>query len=66
LMRPETRQRCRAIASLRRAVGLKIVDAEFSGFMRIPARFWIQGRHMALATFPFAIEDSFANWLRPP
>ena len=60
LVRPEPFQRRRAIAFVRRTVGLEVVDADLGGFVRIPARLGEQRRHVAGGALRFAVEECFA------
>src|SRR5215471_4156077 len=59
-MCPKTVERSGAIAAVRRAIGLKIVNANIRRQMHVPTRLGHQWRHMARAALCFAAEERAA------
>src|SRR5690349_6989416 len=59
-MCPQAVQRSGAITVIRRAAGLKIVNADIGGQMHVPSRLSHQRLDMATAALAFAIEYCFA------
>src|SRR6476660_549979 len=60
-MCPQAVERSSAIAVVRRAVGLKIVNADIRGEMHVPSRLGHQRLDMAASTLTFAIEYCLAT-----
>src|SRR5678816_1890364 len=60
LMCPETFQRRGSVSSIRSAVGLKVINADFSSCVHIPARFRENRRYMTRRAFRLAFKYGFA------
>src|ERR1041385_1958638 len=56
LMGPQALERRRPVPSVGRAIGLKVVDADFSRGMHIPTWFGENRRDMAGCAFRFSVE----------
>ena len=59
-MCPQTVERSGAIPTVRRAIGLKIVNADIRSQVHVPSRLGRQRLDMATAALAFAIENFFA------
>src|SRR2546423_2419717 len=66
LVRPRALERRRAIAMIRRAIRLEVVDADFRAGVHRPARFAEERRHVTARAARSAVKERFAACGRGP